>query len=781
MKALNRMNWFTQMIRALLVWLAFSLGAVAQETVALDVESYAAWDELAQRAEEVADRGLASSAALEVLRQDLAGWRSRFKEAEGLNSNRIASLKEQIEALGPAPEEGESEAAEVATRRAELEAQLEEAEAPVLQATSAFERANGLISEIDALISERQTTELLAADAAPVNPANWGPALASITQFMTALWSEARAPFSSDAGQQALFENIETVILLLLVAFVAFLRVAVWTRHIEVFFIERLAEYPSRLRLALLATSALHVLLPAAAFWALAEAGHRAGMDGIRISALLSYLPYIAVAYLSVRWSSRVAFAPEKAEIIHLGVDDVMRARGRRFGAAMGILIALSVFAEVVRHAAEDAALYISVLLLPVIAIAGYALVGLAKILRAAGRLVAETGPEHTFFARLLSLIGRALVVIGCVAPLLALFGYVNAAEALIWPATLTLSLLVLVVALQGALGDLWAVLTGEEDADEKGLWPTLLGLALGLAAIPLLALIWGVRWATITEMWTAFLGGIAVGDTVISPSNFLTFALVFAALYLATKLFQGVLSTTVLPKTKIDSGARNAIVSGLGYLGVILAAIVAISAAGINLAGLAIVAGALSVGIGFGLQTIVSNFVSGIILLIERPVKVGDWIEVNGTMGYVRTISVRSTRIETFDRSDVIVPNADLISGSVTNYTLQNSLGRIIVRVGVAYGTDTKAVEALLREIVEEHPMVLLSPPPAVLFSGFGADSLDFEIRAILRDVAWSLSVKSDLHHVINKRFAEAGYEIPFAQRDLWLRNPETLRGTAE
>jgi small-conductance mechanosensitive channel len=415
-----------------------------------------------------------------------------------------------------------------------------------------------------------------------------------------------------------------------------------------------------------------------------------------------------------------------------------------------------------------------SVLTSAITVLAGILLWRISVLLKS---VISSTANFSSLQLRLIGFLRRILLGVAVISPLIAAIGYVNAGSAIALPMIKTLGLLALIVILQRLTFDVYAAILNKSEEEADALAPVLLGFIITISVLPFFAIIWGTRVSSLTELWIQFQDGIKIGDSRISPLDFLTFILLFTIGYMLTRVVQSALRGSILPKTNLDSGAQNALVAGLGYIGIFIAALVSISSTGLDLSSLAIVAGALSVGIGFGLQNIVSNFVSGVILLIERPISQGDWIEVSGKMGYVRNISVRSTRIETFDRTDVIIPNADLVSGVVTNWTRGNTIGRVIIPVGVAYGTDTKKVEKILRDIISKNEHVAKDPAPGVVFQGFGADSMDFEIRAILSDVNYMLSVKSDVNHEIVKRFNKEGIEIPFAQRDVWIRNPEVFK----
>jgi len=304
-----------------------------------------------------------------------------------------------------------------------------------------------------------------------------------------------------------------------------------------------------------------------------------------------------------------------------------------------------------------------------------------------------------------------------------------------------------------------------------------VVNLALWIAAALLVLRVWDPDEQITADFLDYFTQGFQVAGVTIVPTQLLWAILIFALLLTLTGWLKGRLNKKWLLKTRMEPSARDALVTSFGYVGVAIAVMVALSFAGINFASLAIIAGALSVGIGFGLQNIVNNFVSGIIMLVERPVRNGDWIVVGNTEGYVQRISIRTTTIRTFDRADVIVPNSDLISGQVTNWTLGNTWGRIKIPIGVGYGSDVETVINTLVEIASNNADVIKGnpqlPDPYALFLAFGDSSLDFELRAIIRDINRRRHVTSDINRAINAAFNKLGIEIPFPQRDLNFRGP--------
>lgn len=290
---------------------------------------------------------------------------------------------------------------------------------------------------------------------------------------------------------------------------------------------------------------------------------------------------------------------------------------------------------------------------------------------------------------------------------------------------------------------------------------------------IILLLRLWGMSEQSQTNLIHQLRNGIDIAGFTLEPLRIIGGLLVLALLVSVTQVFKKHVSESWLRRTSLSRGAREASTTISGYIGILMAILIGLSVAGIQFEKLAIIAGALSVGIGFGLQNIVNNFVSGLILLFERPIRRGDWIKVGTAEGYVREISIRSTTIQTFDRSDIIVPNSEIISGQVTNMMLNDNFGRLILPIGVAYGSDTEQVMMILREAATAHPAVLKERTDmkiSVFFRGFGADSLNFELRCFIRDIESKLGVTSDLNLAIDKAFRQQGIDIPFPQRTVHL-----------
>lgn len=304
-----------------------------------------------------------------------------------------------------------------------------------------------------------------------------------------------------------------------------------------------------------------------------------------------------------------------------------------------------------------------------------------------------------------------------------------------------------------------------------------ILQASLPFLAVPVLFVSWGYSLSDALGWLKSLFFGFQVGQFRISIVQMMLAAGLFVAILFLTRLMQRGVTARLMQPGSFDRGVAHSIHTGIGYLGIVLAVLAAVSYAGFDITNLAIVAGALSIGIGFGLQSIVNNFVSGLIILFERPIKVGDWVSVNTYEGHVRRISVRSTEIETFDRTNVIVPNSEFIANPIVNLTHRNAMGRVVIPVGVSYQSDPEFVRNLLKDVAEACPEVLQSPSPLVSFDGFGDSSLDFNVRAYIDNINNRLSVATDLRMRIFKALGEAGIEIPFPQQDVHMRDLDPVR----
>ena len=725
-----------------------------------EIADYEEWELNALRAETVIETDKASVEALEKLRAQLVQWRTSFQQLRNENQDRIETIRTQIKSLGPKPE---NDTDPLEDRRLALDKQLAKLNEPIIRAQEAFNRADGMVSEIDNLISQRQALEFLKLGPSIINPMLWATTLRDLFNSFSTLSKETAEVLSSNYFKEQFSKRIISVLLISIFSVLLFIYAGTISNQLNTT-VKRFEKVIGFL------SSCIKSSLRYVALYSLIHLAQSLGVFGIRGDLVAENFYVWAGYFILALWLvERLQMSWHVFEVDNFNGRNIEKFAV--FGAL--ILVAQEYGSELSRLQLIEQQSY-AVFVSGITILAGIMLWRISALMKLVFYGDTSSGSLRL---KLLGFLRRIIAVVAIISPLIAAVGYVNAGSAIAIPMIKTLGLLALIIILQRLTFDLYAAILNKSEEETDALAPVLIGFIITISVLPFLAIIWGTRVSSLTELWIQFQDGIKIGESRISPLDFLTFILLFTIGYMLTRVVQSALRGSILPKTNLDTGAQNALVAGLGYIGIFIAALIAISSTGLDLSSLAIVAGALSVGIGFGLQNIVSNFVSGVILLIERPISQGDWIEVSGKMGYVRDISVRSTRIETFDRTDVIIPNADLVSGVVTNWTRGNTIGRVIIPVGVAYGSDTKKVEKILRDIISKNEHVAKDPAPGVVFKGFGADSMDFEIRAILSDVNYMLSVKSDVNHEIVKRFTKEGIEIPFAQRDVWIRNPEALK----
>jgi small-conductance mechanosensitive channel len=767
------------------------------ETPALQLER---WDAEAVLIEQLLEQSAGEIGEIETreidgFRATLEAQRAAIPVLSAQAQADLSPLLVQMDALGDMPELPGGEDAALVEERARLAERISVIESRLKRADQADVRAAALLSRLSELRRQLFTRELLTHGPAVYELGAIGRASISIGQVAMAIKGESVERIAVSRMDGPLVVRLLFMIALIGVALFLVLGV----KRVVLRRVMRPAgpEAPHKRRvIAGIVVTLVRLLMPAIALFLTLVAVWNSGVLGPLGEDLLRGLGGTVLVVIGAYALGGAFYAPHAPQLRLSALSESSAVAAHRWLMALAAVVGLDrvlvVRGEALGLAIEALSLLnTGLLVLGSIAVWGF--VGhMAKpkedVDRAAGPRDDDSeteagGDQQIMLAPLLiagaRILGRGAAVL---APVLALMGYFAASRFIFFPIVFSGVVIGFCILLFYAVQDSVEQFVepvgdaGEIKQSRIRLIPVALAFLLICAVVPVLALIWGADTTDLSSAWRSISEGFKIGDVVIAPLDFFSFLMVFSIGYVLTRIVQGVLCRSVLPVTGLDSGGRAAVNAGVGYVGIILAALLAISATGLDLSNLAIVAGALSVGIGFGLQNIVNNFVSGIILLIERPIKAGDWVELASGSGYVKQVNVRSTEIQTFDRASLFVPNSELISGAVTNWTHSDMNGRLIVPIGVAYGTDLKQVETILTEIAGEHTMLLRRPAPYVLLRRFGADAVEFEIRGVLRDVNWILNVTSDINFEIARRFAEAGIEIPFAQRDLHLRNADEV-----
>ncbi len=717
-------------------------------------------------------------AALSSLRESLGPAADQLKQAIDILGPRLADAKDRLDKLGPKPDaKAPPESADVTRDRDEQQKRYARAE-------ELLKRAQLLALQIDQtssrIVSRRRALfvgTLMQRSYSLLSPTLWSSAAADIPADIRALTMISGDFFGNAAAK---LQGWRAVLFFALLGLVAFINVPLYRLARRILSREPTVAEPDRFRKAAAALwTAIVVAVPpiftVVGLFLLLDVFE---LMSARIAPLkrelIEGVGFVAV----VAGVARGLFAPTRPNWRLMEVDDSIAERLSRLAISQAAIVAV----VSVLQALTD----ISAAALPVTAaVQGLGAIVFAIVTAGAIYGLGEDdedeeclGPRVVPRPRWIGLARLAAWTAIVAMSLAALFGYIPAASFL-------MAQFVWIVGVIGALCILAPLCTAGLEATFQpttsfgrtlmsgvglrregvaqigivlsGLTQIAL-LALGLAAI---VLPWGLQSDDVVGGVRNAFFGFTVGGVTISPSNVVAALLLFALGYVATRGLQNWLDNRLMPATSLDAGLRNSIRTSLGYVGLFLAASAALSQVGLGLEKIAIVAGALSLGIGFGLQSIFNNFVSGIIVLWERSIRVGDLVVLGDEQGYVRKINVRATEIETFDRATMIVPNSNLITGVVKNWVRNDRVARVRIPVTLNAGVDPEKVREIMTGAAKDNEKVSKIPAPATMFVAMEPAGFKFELVCFVEDVETSGRTKSDLLYAIFAAFREAGISI--------------------
>lgn len=759
------------------------VAAAAQEADGSEFDSLLSnFDQRAERAwallrEREENHSLAYQRELADMRSAIAADRGRAAALIARGTFQTRLLDTQIDALGAPPRDGEIEPSPIADRRSALEERLALAMQPLLDLQERQARAALLVAEIDARAEWIVSDQRYERGLSPLDPRIWVRAL-----------SEFRSGLQYLRTRDGVVENPLAFLLLGLASIAMLGALSVWIGHriwrILAAKVTRRLERSGGVLRHLLLLAALDLVAAAVFLLGLAITVSMfivalvAVMDADQVTLVALSIGLALGIVVLGSWLGRSVFASPVRELrllpLHKGTG--------KSAAALVRLLAVVVGAELVIATLEEQAMIgidIAQLLSFALVLAGAALTWRIARLLADARRAAEAqrtvNSDHGSALDFSGPIAKIMKLFAGAAVTAALVGYAYLARYILIATLASLAIICIAIYVHRFIGLIVTTLATAPLHQYRRLLhlaPLFVGFALTIMVLPLLAITWGYNANAIGDAVVLLRNGIEFGDVRLSAGDVITFFFVFFLGYFITRWVQRFTRVAVLPEFGMDTGAQAAIITFLGYVGITLAAFIAIATTGLDLSSLAFVAGALSVGLGFGLQSVVENFVSGILLLIERPVKVGDWVEVGEHSGIVRRIAVRSTHIETFDRHQIIVPNSQLITEVVKNRSFTVGPSRIIVPVGVAYGSDLEKTRDVLLDIVRAHEKTLDYPEPEVAMDGFGESAINLKILAFVPHATDGAPTASGLNFEIARRFEEEGISIPFPQHDLHLKS---------
>ena len=731
----------------------------------------------------VLDQVAASLSRQDLSDSTLQSFRSEVDPLAGQMAAIAAELAPSLDAakarlaqLGPKPgPKDPPEGADVSAERAAQEKLFNDLDATAKRAKVLSVQASQTNATIGARLRASFAHALFARSTSLLSPALWDvvihelPADGRAISLLTADWTSAASSRLSQLQKLALGS---------LLILIAALYWPVWSlaRHVRG---RNSSASPTRLRKALaalrvaIATAAVPIvaMLALGLLWDLFDLP-------IQFQAIGRSLTVGVAVIATSAGLSRGLLAPKSPNWRLLPLSDMAAKALYHTTIAITAVVAVDKIAEAINEV-------IAVGLPTAVATRGLGAVGVAFVLlneirkgaraRALSQDASRT-PQTEHWAAILRMIAWTVVVVllGAVA-----VGYVAFAAFLVEQiievaGTLALLYLLLVVADEGlvtafrprsplsrAFTATMGVRSGTLD-QAAVLLAGIARIALYVAAILLVLAPWRIESTDMLDTIQAAFFGVSLGDVTISLSAMIVAVLLFVACIVATRAVQRWLELKFLPHTKLDSGLRNSIKTSLGYVGVIVALALSLSHLGLSFERLTLVAGGLSLGIGLGLQTVTNNFVSGLILLWERAIRVGDWITVGEEQGYVRRINVRSTEIETFDRALVIMPNSSLITGVVKNWVRNDRIGRIKLPFALPLTADPEAVRAMLIGTAKAHDLVLGIPSPQVFFTSLTDTGMKFDLVCFVEDVEGAIRVTSDLLFEIHAQFKAAGLAQP-------------------